>query len=210
MPDRDHRPLGRPPAATGEETRHRLLHAARECFAEYGFSGTTNRMVADLAGLTTGAIYHYFPSKQDMYIAAYEGVQEFVYGAFARVVEGATSLRAELEAMLGESARLTTEDHTLSGFLVTRRTDGHLHPELVQAVDQPRHSEDFFRGMGRRAVGRGELRGNDVDTFCDAMRIITTGMVFASGEDARRMRTAIEAIVRLFDGSLIVASRTHG
>ena len=205
MTDRDHRPLGRPPATTGEETRHRLLHAARECFAEYGFAATTNRMVADRAGLTTGAIYHYFPSKQEMYLAAYEGVQEFVYGRFADVVIREDSLLDELRALFGESARLNAADHTLSGFLMTRRTDGHLHPELL-AVDQPRHSVRFFEAMAQRAVGRHELRAVDVEAFVEAMRVLITGMVFVSGENEAHMKVAIEAVLRLFDGSLVAHS----
>ena len=68
--------LGRPCAVDPGETRKRLILEARRLFAEIGYDATTNRLVADAVGITTGAIYHYFPSKKEMYIAAYAEVQE--------------------------------------------------------------------------------------------------------------------------------------
>jgi AcrR family transcriptional regulator len=54
------RRLGRPRDAEPGATRDRILHAARHSFAELGYMATTNKVLADEAGVTTGAIYHYF------------------------------------------------------------------------------------------------------------------------------------------------------
>ena len=61
------RRLGRPPDTSSEETRRRILESARLCFAANGYEATSNRQLADSAGLTTGAIYHYFGSKRDLF-----------------------------------------------------------------------------------------------------------------------------------------------
>ena len=63
--------LGRPCDTDAGETRKLLVKEARRSFADVGYDATTNRALAQAAGITTGAIYHYFPSKLDMYVAAY-------------------------------------------------------------------------------------------------------------------------------------------
>jgi AcrR family transcriptional regulator len=49
--------------------RRRLLDAALEVFAERGFAGASLDQVAEAAGLTKGAIYSNFTSKDDLFFA---------------------------------------------------------------------------------------------------------------------------------------------
>src|SRR5262245_43182829 len=86
------RPLGRPPASSGEETRRRILDGARHCFAQHGYAQTTNRDIAATSGLTSAAIYHYFDSKEDLYNEVHDRVQEVVYERFERAIRNCTTL----------------------------------------------------------------------------------------------------------------------
>ena len=63
------RKLGRPRDVDSSDTRQTLLEVARRIFARDGYGATTNRSIADEAGITTGAIYHYFPSKAELYLS---------------------------------------------------------------------------------------------------------------------------------------------
>lgn len=47
-------------------TRERLLDAATEAFATKGFHATTTRDIAKAAGVTSGAVYIHFESKEDL------------------------------------------------------------------------------------------------------------------------------------------------
>jgi AcrR family transcriptional regulator len=49
------------PRGTG---RQRLLDAAEELFATHGFTATTTRAIAELAGTSTGMVFYHFPSKE--------------------------------------------------------------------------------------------------------------------------------------------------
>ncbi len=53
-------------------TRAEVLAAARTCFAEKGFRGTTIRAVATSAGVDPALVHHYFGSKDDLFVAALE------------------------------------------------------------------------------------------------------------------------------------------
>jgi len=63
-------------------TRARLIDAAAELFAQRGFHGATLAEVAGRAGLTTGAIYGNFKSKEELFLAIFEAPAAGVNVAF--------------------------------------------------------------------------------------------------------------------------------
>src|SRR5690242_9685292 len=79
-----------------EETRRRVIRAARAAFASQGYGGATIRGIAREAGLTAMAVYTYAPSKADLFRLVYEDGIQRIYGAFADVVEQQHSLMDEV------------------------------------------------------------------------------------------------------------------
>ena len=51
-------------AETKAATRQRILEAARQLFATGGFDTSTTRNIADAAGIATGTLFNYFPTKE--------------------------------------------------------------------------------------------------------------------------------------------------
>lgn len=74
-------------------TRAKLLTAAREHFARAGYEGThTNDILAD-AGLSRGALYHHFQSKQDLFEAVFIAISnESIKRAMEHGSRGESSL----------------------------------------------------------------------------------------------------------------------
>jgi len=60
------KPVG-PRSSKGERTRAKLLRAAKEVFEEHGFVEARISDIAERAGLSYGAFYHYFPSKEEIF-----------------------------------------------------------------------------------------------------------------------------------------------
>jgi AcrR family transcriptional regulator len=50
------------------ERREQILGGARRCFAEHGYEGATVTKLEREIGLSRGAIFNYFPSKEDLFI----------------------------------------------------------------------------------------------------------------------------------------------
>jgi AcrR family transcriptional regulator len=67
-------------SARRAQTRARLLHAAAEVYASQGFGGATLDEVAARAGLTKGAVYDHFGSKENLLLALME---EYLAGQVA-------------------------------------------------------------------------------------------------------------------------------
>ena len=52
--------------------RTRVLDAALRLFAEHGVSATSLQMIADAVGITKAAVYHQFPTKDQIVLAVTE------------------------------------------------------------------------------------------------------------------------------------------
>jgi AcrR family transcriptional regulator len=61
---------GRRPGASG--AREAILEASRAVFGELGYDAATIRLVAARAGVDPALIYHYFGSKQQLFVVAME------------------------------------------------------------------------------------------------------------------------------------------
>jgi AcrR family transcriptional regulator len=76
-----------PKAAQGEATRQRTIAQAREFFALYGYARTSIEELVRKLELTRGALYHHFPSKDQLFAAVLEAVQEDVACRIAFAVD---------------------------------------------------------------------------------------------------------------------------
>jgi AcrR family transcriptional regulator len=66
--------------------REQIVRAALRCFERDGFHATSVRDVVRESGLSAGAVYSYFPSKDELVAAAIEPILDAVTGVLDRVV----------------------------------------------------------------------------------------------------------------------------
>jgi AcrR family transcriptional regulator len=71
MPDRK-----RNRAEQAVETRRILIKAARSLFARRGYHATGTHEIVEEAGVTRGALQHYFPKKEDLFLAVFQEVRK--------------------------------------------------------------------------------------------------------------------------------------
>src|SRR3989304_4862304 len=80
-----------------ELRRQQILDAAAACFVRRGFPRTTMQDICDEAGLSPGAVYRYFPSKEEII----EAMSEYRQRQNAERLEQAMGKEATLEAVAG-------------------------------------------------------------------------------------------------------------
>src|SRR5438270_10007194 len=83
-------------AERSEETREALIAEARTLFAQRGFAAVGTEEIVRAAGLTRGALYHHFESKEDLFRAVYERVEQELVG---RIASDAMSAEDPLAAL---------------------------------------------------------------------------------------------------------------
>jgi AcrR family transcriptional regulator len=82
----------KPPTLRAEQvaqTRDALVRAGRLLFGEKGFKGTSVEDLAREARLTTGALYHHFPTKTLLFEAVFESAHTELMMAATAAAEGA-------------------------------------------------------------------------------------------------------------------------
>jgi len=87
-------------ALTAQTTPERILAAAEARFARHGYTGARLVDITADAGMTTGALYRYFPGKEDLPPV----LMEHLDADLASSIGGATNRRAALEAMVATLA----------------------------------------------------------------------------------------------------------
>jgi AcrR family transcriptional regulator len=195
---------GRPPATDSADTRRAILAAARGCFGRQGYDKTTNKDIAASAGITQAAIYHYFPSKAHVFVAAYRDMQSMTFDRFEAVAEAAPGLPARIKAVLDLAAEMHTADPTLAAFTAVAPIEIQRHAELRRALgDEANRVYRFFEQLVEEADGA--LEGDvDPDSVVNLLVAVSIGFAQfgATARAAEAHRRAIDAFGRLVDRTL--------
>jgi AcrR family transcriptional regulator len=167
--------------------RSEILEGARRAFAKHGYEGATVARLEEEIGLSRGAIFHYFDSKLDLFVAiaaadnlryqqvlAEEGV-EAVVRTVAATDRSWLSVLVETEVRLWHDPELerrmeaAAEEDTVLAGLTRAQREGKLRTDI-----DPSALLEFvmivLNGMAVRVVSGNQL---DVDSL---VRIVNDGL----------------------------------
>ena len=200
--------LGRPPGATSKATTARIVASARVCFARTGYAGTTNQQIADHAGISTAAIYQYFDSKTELYLATVRDANEEIVPHYRRAAAEATSLRGALRAVLTASARLHALDPSLTAFLSALPVEMQRHEELSRAMKGPSEIVEIFSDIVDGGVRSGEISAALAPRLLLLFVACTMGLsLFAASIDGTQLSAIADSFSDLLDGTLFSSRR---
>lgn len=97
----------------GEQSRTNILETALRLFRERGFEETTMRDIASACGLSLGAAYHYFPSKEALVLAYYDRVQARHEEEARLALASVSNLSARLLAVMTTKLELLQDDRRI-------------------------------------------------------------------------------------------------
>jgi AcrR family transcriptional regulator len=177
------------------QTRAALVAAGRRLFGQDGFAATSVEDLAREARVTTGALYHHFPTKTALFETVFEGVHAELLKASARNAAGASD---ELEALsLGFDAFL----------------DAVLEPDVQQILitDAPavlglarfteldeRYAFAAIVAALRAATAAGQLSVEDPETVARMLlgALVRGGMLIAGSAEPGQTRDAVARAIR--------------
>lgn len=141
------RRLGRPPALVhGQTVPERLVEVALQLFAEKGFEGTSVQDVVTAAGVTKGAMYHYFGSKDDLLAEIYARVLREQLERLEQFAQSAAPVAERVHQAAADV--VVTTIHSLQSTTVFFRSLHQLSPEKQREVRaERRRYHDLFREM---------------------------------------------------------------
>jgi AcrR family transcriptional regulator len=147
-----------------EETRGKILDAAREMFVQHGYEATTMRAIAEKIQYTPTAIYHHFQNKEALLTDLSRMDFRLLAGAFQRI--GRIEDPLERLVRTGQAYVEFALEHPMQYQLMFMTRTPRMEGARVKGSGDP--SEDayaFLRETCRAAIESGRLRAefNDPD-----------------------------------------------
>jgi TetR/AcrR family transcriptional regulator, transcriptional repressor of aconitase len=196
-------------AAHLEARRRQIIEAAIECFSREGFHRATMQDIVREAGLSPGAIYRYFSSKEAIIeaIADERHARERALIAAAREGEDIEQgLRQLARSFFGPLADPEERRRRRVGIQIW--AEALRNPRMLRivrrGVDEPRA---MFAGFVREAQDRGELPPQlDPDAVARLVLSLFFGFVLQQAWDKRvELEPYLDAIETALDGLLLQA-----
>ena len=140
------------------KTVNRIEHVAVGLFASKGVAETTVKDIARGAGLSEGALYRHFTSKDDLVWRTFQHHYVALAARLGAVAGRETATRAKLAGMIREIGQAHDDDPALFHFLVFVQ-----HGQLNRLEPGTPTPVTVFRDVIGAAIAHGELPGQDAD-----------------------------------------------
>jgi len=198
------------PAGKGERSRRELTEIAINCFARFGFQGTSIDRIARAAGVTKGAIYYHFKDKDDLLGAAVADRRAEFENRVQRACEGITAsqaLRGIAEVCVGHARSLDHPRFVIKLMAESIDTNDKISAQLREMM---RRFRAFLRNLMRQAQERDEFRSDiDAETAAAVYTSAVLGAEFQFYQDEERFRF-VEAIRMFLDQMITDLERKSG
>ncbi|WP_275293668.1 TetR/AcrR family transcriptional regulator [Amycolatopsis sp. La24] len=163
-----------------DDQRGEILAAARRCFLRDGFHRTSMQDVFTEAGKSAGAVYRYFPKKEDMIVAVAAQNLDDVTGVLrAALARGGERGVGEVMAELLEAVTGLHRDRELASMAVLVWSEAQRNPELAErlAAASAEMSAEVA-GLVRSRQEAGAWTGVPAEALAQAILALLPGFLF--------------------------------
>jgi AcrR family transcriptional regulator len=149
-----------------EETRKRILETALERFSKDGYDATGVAEICKAAGVSKGAFYHHFHSKQAVFLALMDDWLADLDVKLRNVRLAAHNVPDGLVAMAGMTGELSRDSKDRYAIIFEFWIQASRQPEIWKAAIAPYHRYlEVFAGIIQDGIDEGSLDGNIKPTY---------------------------------------------
>ena len=190
---------GRPAGADSEQTKRKILDAARLEFAANGYDGASITSIAGNAGIAPSAIYHYFQSKEKLYTEVFVQTSTAIWESVTPSQESRTLLES-MRQLLVDSRLLADKLPSYSNFLAALPIEARLHPEFSDLLQKRADYQDkTFRQLAKIGIQSGELDFLTENEATELIRSIVMGWFFERHFRQAEIPNSGESILAMFE-----------
>ncbi len=173
--------------------RERIIDASLRVFAERGFHGATMQDVVRASGLSVGAIYTYFGSKAELFLASCELTSDQAVEELTSRLDPAASTAERLAVAVGFFLDSTVDagvDLDSPGLLVQAWAEARNEPAVRETLVRRREQlVTLSRMLIADGISRGELPAwMDVDATATAATALLDGLILQRIEEGSAFR----------------------
>ena len=190
---------GRPAGADSEQTKEKIINAARLEFAANGYDGASITSIARNVGIAPSAIYHYFQSKEKLYTEVFKQTSSTIWDSVTPSGEAKTLLEAMTD-LLDNSRQISTDLPSYSDFLASLPIEAKMHPEFSDLLQQRAdHQDRTFRKLASIGIKSGEIDFLSEDEATELIRSIVMGWFFEKHFRQEEIPKSAESILVMFE-----------
>ena len=188
-------------AERSEATRAALIAAARELFAQRGYTAVSTAEIVDRARVTRGALYHHFKDKRALFAAVHEGLEAELV---TRIGEGLAGDRPPSGAfdllVAGTDLFLDACEEPTFARISLQEAPSVLGWQRWREIDA-QYSMGLITGVLKQGMQAGELREQPIEPLAHLLlgALGEAGLLIASGVPRAHVRAPLLA---LLDGLL--------
>ena len=139
-----------------------ITRAAVDLFSTQGYANTSVQQIVEAAGVTKGAMYHYFESKDDLLFSVYERMLSLQTEHLEDIVGRGTSTAQTLHDVCVDVVE-TSIDFLPEGTVFFRSVHMLSEPRQKEVTRRRRQYHDVFAGLIERGQDEGLYR-TDIPT----------------------------------------------
>jgi AcrR family transcriptional regulator len=175
------------------DTKLRILEAAEISFAETGYEATSVSSICQRAGVSKGAFYHHFESKQQLFLVLLNRWLVDMDAQMANLGEGSSGVPERLVAMsgiIGQLLQVPTNQLLIYLEFINKSVRD---PELWEMTIQPYHQyREVISRQVEQGMAEGSLRGLNPKTTSSmivgmALGLLIQGYLDPTGADWNRV-----------------------
>ena len=162
----------------GEETHTRILEAAVGCFAKHGYDATGVAEICTCAGVSKGAFYHHFATKQALFL---ELLDRWLAELDARLAVARTGVSTVPDGLMQMASMARSVFQAGSGrlpFFLEFWSQAARDPAIWQESIAPYHRyRGLFCSTVEAGIAEGTLRLVDPGIAADVIVALAVGLV---------------------------------
>ncbi|HEX9019383.1 MAG TPA: TetR/AcrR family transcriptional regulator [Anaerolineaceae bacterium] len=187
-----------------EETRARILAAALHCFSRTGYDATGVAEICIAAGVSKGAFYHHFPSKQAVFVELLNAWLQGLDTQFATLRMQTASVPETLRAMAATIRQVFSDARGQLPMFLEFWTQATREPLLWEKTVEPyRRYEMFFADLVRAGIAEGSLQPVDPEATARTLIALAVGLLvqaMSNPDDSDWARTTIQGMDMILTG----------
>ncbi len=187
-----------------EKTRNRILEAAEECFTRYGYDSTGVAEICNTAGVSKGALYHHFPSKQAIFVEMFETWMRSFVAEMERIRDSAASVPDALLRMVKMTGLIFQTAAGQLPLFIEFLTKASRDPETWKATIAPyKFFRKFFADLIHRGIEEGTIQEVDPERTAQIIVAYGAGLVMQGvfdPEGGRWVDVGVQGITLILKG----------
>jgi len=164
---------------TAADTAHKIRREAVRLFAQYGYAAVSMRKIANAVGVMPGALYHHFPTKQDLLMCLLSEHMDRLHDAWDAHKAGSDFERLDGSAQLSSFISFHIRYHIAlpEDVFISMMELRALEAGNFVKIEQSRHAyEQIVKDILNRNIPDRQMQIDDVHVTAMAILSMLTGI----------------------------------